>query len=172
MTDKSYKTAIARNCPSRPITWVQSQYQVKREDFSWSFKKASQEAELRILDYGCGRGYDADYMSADKYDPHWFPKRPRGKYDIIFCTYVLNVVPEDQQHDILDRIDEFSNKGTQRYVTVRRDLKKEDCPIRYDGYAQYYVEDSVFKDHGYVSMKEYTNDFEIYLKFQDATGVE
>jgi hypothetical protein len=46
----------------------------------------------KMLDYGCGRGFDAEYYGMDKYDPHYAPEFPKIKFDTITCNYVLNVV--------------------------------------------------------------------------------
>lgn len=87
----------------------------------------------RRLDYGCGRGFDADHFKMDKFDPNWFPKRPNGKYNIITCHFVLNVVDEDEQIRILDDILNLLTREGAAYFTVRRDLK---CDEQKNGYAQ------------------------------------
>lgn len=81
----------------------------------------------RFLDYGCGRGDDAHYLSIDKYDPYYFPNPPRLEYyDKILCTYVLNVVGEETQHEILERIRRCMRKPiSTAYITVRRDIPKK-----------------------------------------------
>ena len=70
MKNKSHLTAIKRTKLSVPIRGLDLKGK-------------------RVLDYGCGRGSDADLLGADKYDPYYFPERPTGKYDVILCTYVL-----------------------------------------------------------------------------------
>ncbi len=112
MTVTSYRTAIRRNKASAPLSRLE-------------------EAELlkgRILDYGCGHGSDvrhmvAQGMDASGYDPHWLPNEPEGAYDTIICTYVLNVVPIDQEQGIIDRIQGLLAPGGQAFFTVRRDLE-------------------------------------------------
>jgi len=93
----------------------------------------------QALDYGCGRGTDADYMREegyliDKYDPYYFspvdsdPRlttRDVTGYAMIFCTYVLNVVAEDEADRILEDIKRLLHPGGVAYITVRRDIKKE-----------------------------------------------
>lgn len=100
-------TAIARTKPSAPARMLYDRYLLKG----------------RCLDYGCGRGKDADTYRLDKYDPHWYPTRPTGQYDTITCTYVLNVVrPEDVPYILQDIRALLAPRGT-AYLTVRRDLK-------------------------------------------------
>jgi 2-polyprenyl-3-methyl-5-hydroxy-6-metoxy-1,4-benzoquinol methylase len=77
----------------------------------------------RVLDYGCGRGGDADRLDCERWDPWWWPAMPEGKFDTILCTYVLNVLPADEEEDILEDIrDRLRAHGGKAYVTVRRDL--------------------------------------------------
>ncbi len=103
-------TAIYRKKPSRPMKWLEKHGRLK---------------STRQLDYGCGKGYDAEFFKMDKFDPHWFPKRPNGKYNIITCHFVLNVVDEDEQIRILEDILNLLTREGVAYFTVRRDLKED-----------------------------------------------
>lgn len=78
----------------------------------------------RVLDYGCGYGFDADYYDLAKYDPHLQPKMPKGKFDVITCLFVLNVLEEDTEaydvlHDIRDRL----KSNGMAYIAVRNDQR-------------------------------------------------
>jgi 2-polyprenyl-3-methyl-5-hydroxy-6-metoxy-1,4-benzoquinol methylase len=77
------------------------------------------------LDYGCGRGYDCDTLGIDGYDPNWRPDTVLKKYDIITCNYVLNVVDEKEQEEIIEHVKSLLNKGGRAFFTVRRDIKKD-----------------------------------------------
>lgn len=79
----------------------------------------------RMLDYGAGRGTDADIYGMEKFDPKFFPKCPRGKYDTITSVYVLNVVPKELEGSILSDIWDFLKARGTAYIAVRRDIKKE-----------------------------------------------
>ena len=79
----------------------------------------------RVLDYGCGRGFDADQLDLEKYDPHWFPKEPEGLFDTITCIYVLNVVSEETQTWIIENVSKLLTPGGHAYFAVRRDLPRE-----------------------------------------------
>lgn len=138
-------------------------------DKDWSIRDISaglgpiSPGRVRVLDFGCGRGMDATYMNSERYDPHWYPTKPEGKFDIIFCTYVLNVVGSMGTWAVLDELDDLAEDGCCRYVTVRRDLVPGDV-IRHDGYVQYYVPDTLMKEAGYQSAYHKKNTYEIYVK--------
>lgn len=102
----SYQTAIARSSASLPARWLAARGYLRG----------------RKLDYGCGRGTDAMVFFMDGYDPHWFPQMPKGKYDTITCTFVLNTVePADVQDIVLDIFNRLRPHG-KAYITVRRDI--------------------------------------------------
>lgn len=84
----------------------------------------------RILDFGCGFGYDTDELKRrgfdiTGYDNHYRPDYPEGKFDTIICHYVLNVLePYEQAEVLMDVSHLLSPKGT-AYFAVRRDLAEE-----------------------------------------------
>lgn len=75
MEDLSYKTAITRKNLSLPAQFFRQYF------------------EGRVLDFGCGKGSDADILDIDKYDKHFFPDKPTQKFDTVMMIYVLNTVP-------------------------------------------------------------------------------
>lgn len=84
----------------------------------------------RVLDYGCGKGFDVKYLKQrgfdiEGYDPHFFPQKPHGLFDTIICNYVINVVEEEYEHLIIDEIKSFLSENGIAYITVRRDVKVE-----------------------------------------------
>lgn len=116
MVNLSWRTAIRRNAPSAPLQYLVGEFCI--------FKSQ------RILDFGCGQGDDIEYLkshgyTAYGYDPFFQPVHFDMKFDVVLCTYVLNVL-ERMYHKrvLLDILDELSPLGT-AYVTVRRDIKTE-----------------------------------------------
>lgn len=106
--NKSYLTAIYRNKPSKPTQWL--------------FKH--NKIIGKCLDYGCGRGFDANFYNLEQYDIHYQPKIPRGKFNTIICNYVLNVVPEEkEQKKIMRAVGEKLAAGGIAYFSVRNDRK-------------------------------------------------
>ena len=72
---------------------------IERKKVSAPMKFLEDEGHLegRVLDYGCGRGFDAGALGLESYDPYFFPEVPKGKFDTITCNYVLNVVDEETE---------------------------------------------------------------------------
>jgi 2-polyprenyl-3-methyl-5-hydroxy-6-metoxy-1,4-benzoquinol methylase len=92
----------------------------------------------RVLDLGCGHGFDADYLKIDGYDPYHRPVLGKGKYDVITCNYVLNVISAWERKQVLAHIKQLLKKNGTAYITVRRDIKKDYVTKR--GTQQYCVE--------------------------------
>ncbi len=114
---KSYKTAISRSGPSAPLRFVESNF--KSSDL--------------ILDYGCGKGADTEYLRGkgyyvDSYDPYYSNIDLSDKdsfYDVIICNYVLNVLEIDQEASLISDIKSKLKPGGRAYVSVRRDSFSE-----------------------------------------------
>jgi len=105
MKNQCHRTAIARKKPSRPAKWLADHLCLRG----------------RVLDYGCGRGFDALHYDLETYDPHGFPTLPPGKFDTIVCIYVLNIVSEREQAMIIQRIKHLLAPHGHAYFAVRRD---------------------------------------------------
>jgi DNA phosphorothioation-associated putative methyltransferase len=130
MTNNSYKTAIKRKTLSSPLNYLIKEGKVTKNHW--------------ILDYGCGRGDDMRWLKSNKYDvrgwdPTWYKNdsyRNRS-YDVVLCTYVLNVVNATTRKNIIKRLKDLTNRHGKVYITVRRDIKKHTVSKR--GTHQYSV---------------------------------
>lgn len=87
MSNKAHLTAISRKSPSAPMMYLAKMGLLKG----------------KMLDYGCGRGYDADAFGMAKYDPFWFKCDDfcAGEFDTITCNYVLNVIEDFKERKAL-----------------------------------------------------------------------
>lgn len=123
MSNKTHLTAISRNKASSPARWL------------WKNEYINSN---KTLDYGCGKSLDHALLGSDKYDPYYHPKIPKKKYDTILCTYVLNVIPKEEQKETLIKIKKLLTKKGKAYITVRRDIKREGhkSPFCYQRYVK------------------------------------
>lgn len=105
---------------------------IKRTDLSVPTRYLLQHELLKgkILDFGCGFGFDTDELKRQGYDItgydyYYRPDFPKGKFDTIICNYVLNVLEPYAQAEVLMNVANLlSPKGT-AYFAVRRDLTEE-----------------------------------------------
>lgn len=103
-----HKTAIARNKPSKPMEWLASNDRIVGP----------------ALDYGCGKGFDADEYRMAKFDPYFSPDMPSGTFDTITCNYVLNVIEQDAiKLKVLREIRRKLSADGRAYITVRADSR-------------------------------------------------
>lgn len=110
MSNKSHLTAIKRKSSSLPCKYLFGE----RKLLPWLSE--------HVLDYGCGRGFDADFFGVRKYDPHYFPTRPEGSFNFIYCNYVLNVIEDPMERaKVLEDISSLLNTNGVAYISVRND---------------------------------------------------
>jgi hypothetical protein len=108
-SNQPHKTAVHRSSLSAPARYLSEQGLLVG----------------RVLDYGCGHGFDADTLGLDGYDPHYRPRKPRHKYNVIMCNFVLNVLPTARERRaVLDAILALLRKDGVAYVTVRNDREE------------------------------------------------
>lgn len=104
---------------------------IKRDKLSFPTKKLL-DLELikgKVLDFGCGFGTDAKFLSkhgfeVDNYDKFYFPKLPSQKYQTILCNYVLNVIKPINQSDVIVQISDLLHKNGTAFFAVRRDIAR------------------------------------------------
>ena len=83
-----------------------------------------------VLDFGCGFGKDVELLRKKEinivgYDSHYFPKYPTKKFDTIICIYVLNVLLQEEQADVLMEVSHLLKPTGRAYFALRRDLRYE-----------------------------------------------
>lgn len=113
--NKSHLTAIARKSLPAPVKCL-----IKHNPL---LNKKRQ----KVLDFGCGKCKSINPSHWDSYDPHYNPDgiKKHKKYDTIFCTYVLCVVPKDDRYAILRRIQSLLSRSGKAYISVRNDRPKQ-----------------------------------------------
>ena len=113
MKHNSHLTATHRKKPSSPAKLLHARGLLRGD----------------VLDYGCGRGRDADEYGLYKYDPHYYPEivHPQKSsvpdlFETVMCNYVLNTIPElqDRMDIIIDIYSKLRWNGW-AYIAVRAD---------------------------------------------------
>lgn len=108
-----HKTAIHRSKPSLTVRKIELLKLI----------------ENPVFDYGCGTGKDAQYLESKGYlvnfwDPYFFNKIPLSgfksqSYRTIFCTYILNVIPNNERNGVIKNIQRLLEKNGKAFFTVR-----------------------------------------------------
>jgi hypothetical protein len=76
----------------------------------------------RILDYGCGFGFDADHFGWEAYDPHYRQKAPEDVFETIICNHVANMLTRSSRQKLfLDIVDLLAPQG-KAYLSVSRKI--------------------------------------------------
>lgn len=90
----------------------------------------------RVLDYGCGKCSEIDTLLAKYpdlyitgYEVHAkqrpeFAVWPKGKFDMIYCNYVLNVISDrGVRYDVIEKIRSLLKPSGKAFITVRDEKK-------------------------------------------------
>ncbi len=95
--------------------------------------------EGRILDFGCGKGDLHKFLDGDieQWDPHFHPAKPRGKFDVVCCIYVLNVLRAFHRMQAMRHAMNYVRRGGSLYIAVRRD--RFVAGVNSKGTEQYHV---------------------------------
>lgn len=117
--NNSHLTAIYRKEASIPLKFLA--------------KKSYLNTYQNIIDFGCGHKADVNWLNNNKYDAkgfdiYWHNREKvliKGAYDIVLCTYVLNVVGEQMRNIIIKQLKWLTKPNGKIYITVRRDIKKD-----------------------------------------------
>ena len=140
-----HPTAISRKKPSAPAQWLYDNKYFSKEDVS--------------LDYGCGRGADVLAFNMEGWDPYGEysstvqeanldltaellelsrKKYPSLGFDVILCTYVLNVIENEEEKDhVIKKLNTLLNGGGKAYITVRADKANLNGRTKKGTYQEY-----------------------------------
>jgi hypothetical protein len=78
----------------------------------------------RVLDYGCGFGFDADRFGWDAFDPHYRQKPPEGRFDTIICNHVANMLTRRSRQELFQAVQRLLAPKGMAYVSVSRKIPK------------------------------------------------
>jgi len=78
----------------------------------------------RVLDYGCGFGFDADHYGWEAYDPHYRQTLPDGLFDTVVCNHVANMLTRDSRQELFRALQALLAPQGKAYVSVSRRIPK------------------------------------------------
>jgi SAM-dependent methyltransferase len=78
----------------------------------------------RVLDYGCGFGFDAERFGWEAYDPHYRQKPPDGLFDTIVCNHVANMLTRDSRQKLFQAIHALLAPQGKAYMSVSRKIPR------------------------------------------------
>jgi ATP adenylyltransferase len=76
----------------------------------------------RVLDYGCGFGFDADHFGWEAYDPYYRQKLPEGVFDTVVCNHVANMLTRDSRCKLYESIRNLLAPQGRAYLSVSRKI--------------------------------------------------
>ena len=79
-------------------------------------------ASGRVLDFGCGFGYDAQHYGWEAYDPFYGPALPEGTFDTIVCISVVNALSRKNRTQAIEEIRGLLSEAGSAYIAVPRNL--------------------------------------------------
>ena len=79
----------------------------------------------KVLDYGCGHGFDADHFGWESFDPYYRPGEPSGPFDTIIVNHVANILTRKSRVDLFDRVRELIAPSGSVYISVPRNIPEE-----------------------------------------------
>jgi hypothetical protein len=99
---------------------------IRRETVSKTARFLDERRLLRgrVLDYGCGFGFDADQFGWEAYDPHYRQKLPEGLFDTVVCNHVANMLTRDSRQELFRALQGLRAPQGKAYVSVSRKLPK------------------------------------------------
>jgi 2-polyprenyl-3-methyl-5-hydroxy-6-metoxy-1,4-benzoquinol methylase len=99
---------------------------VRRETVSKTARFLDEHRLLRgrVLDYGCGFGFDADHFGWEAYDPHYRQKLPKGLFDTIVCNHVANMLTRNSRQELFRALQALLAPQGKAYVSVSRKIPR------------------------------------------------
>lgn len=82
----------------------------------------------RVLDYGCGHGFDADHQGWEAYDPQYRPNELEGYFDTIIVNHVANILTRSSRKALFDHVESLLTEEGKAYISVPRNIPLKGKP--------------------------------------------
>ena len=76
----------------------------------------------RVLDYGCGHGFDADRLGWEAYDPYYRPGHPTGPYNTIIVNHVASILTGAPREELFRAVNVLLAPSGTAYISVSRNI--------------------------------------------------
>jgi len=76
----------------------------------------------RVLDYGCGFGFDADHFGWEGFDPCYRQIELKGGYDTVICNHVLNMLTRSSRERVIENIRSLLTESGIAWLIVPRNI--------------------------------------------------
>ena len=76
----------------------------------------------RVLDYGCGFGFDADHFGWEAFDPYYRQRLPQGAFDTVVCNHVANMLTRGSRQELFSTILALLAPQGKAYLSVSRKI--------------------------------------------------
>ena len=76
----------------------------------------------RVLDFGCGYGFEADHFGWEAFDPYYRQRHLEGKYDTIICNHVLNMLTRGSREQSIRTIQGLLAPHGAAFLIVPRNI--------------------------------------------------
>lgn len=78
----------------------------------------------RVLDYGCGFGFDADHFGWEAFDPYYRQTLPAGEFDTIICNHVAKMLTRESRTLLYEKLRQCVAPTGMVYLSVSRKIPK------------------------------------------------
>lgn len=79
-------------------------------------------ARGRVLDYGCGLGYDADQLGWEGFDPYYRQTVPTGLFDTVVVNHVANILTRNSRAELFADVNSLLAPGGVAFISVARNI--------------------------------------------------
>jgi hypothetical protein len=76
----------------------------------------------RVLDYGCGFGFDADHFGWEAFDPYYRQSPPQGAFDTMICNHVVNMLTRASRRELFSALQALLAPQGKAYLSVSRKI--------------------------------------------------